>query len=191
MIQIGKTLVSADILNESFKCDILKCKGACCVHGDSGAPLEEHELGILKEIFPGIKPYLRYKGLKAIEDQGTYVIDKDNECVTPLIDNNECVYANFENGIAKCAIELAFIDKKISFQKPISCCLYPVRIKKYKNFDAVNYDKWKICEPARELGNALDIPVFFFVKDALIHKYGKEWFNKLTNVTKRLSKDEK
>ena len=188
MFQIGNTLISVDIVKENFKCDLRKCKGACCVHGDSGAPLEENELRILKKIFPVIKPYLRNKGLKAIEEQGTYVIDKDKEFVTPLIDNKECAYTNFENGIARCAIELACNDKKISFQKPVSCYLYPVRIKKYNDFDAVNYDKWKICEPARELGNGLNIPVYKFLEDALIYKYGKEWFSKLSLIAANISK---
>ncbi len=191
MIQIDRTLVSIDVLKENFKCDLVKCKGACCVHGDSGAPLENHEPDLLKVILPDIKPYLRDEGIKAIEVQGAFVIDQENEYVTPLIDNNECAYAVFDKGVAKCAIELAFIDKKIDFQKPLSCCLYPVRIKKYKNFDAVNYDKWSICDPARELGNKSDIPVFVFVKDALIRKFGKDWYNQLLKVAGKLLKEEK
>lgn len=186
MIEIGRTLVSADILNEKFKCDIGKCKGACCVQGDSGAPLEDWELEKLREIIPVIKPYLRDEGIKAIEDQDVYVIDKDNEYVTPLIDNKECAYARFENGIAKCAIELAYIDKKSDFQKPLSCCLYPVRIRKYKNYDAVNYDKWTICEPARIHGKELNISVSVFVKDALIKRFGNEWYNQLMKTAMKL-----
>jgi hypothetical protein len=187
MIQIGRILVSVDILNEKFKCDVTKCKGACCVHGDSGAPLEEKEIDILQEILPKVKPYLREEGLRAINDQGVFIIDQENEYVTPLIDNKECAYAIYKNGIAKCAIELAFTDKKIDFQKPLSCCLYPLRIKRYNNFDSVKYDRWKICEPARELGNELNIPVFVFVKDALIQKYGKEWYSQLKKIAKKLS----
>ena len=186
MIQIDRTIVSVDIIKENFKCDLVKCKGACCVHGDSGAPLENHELNLLERILPRIKPYLRDEGVRAIEDQGAYVIDQENEYVTPLIDNKECAYAVFENGIAKCAIEIAYVDKKTDFQKPLSCCLYPVRIRRYNNFDAVNYDKWSICEPARELGNKMAVPVYVFVKDALVRKYGKDWYDQLLKVANRM-----
>ena len=179
MLQIDNIIVSMDIVKENFKCDIKKCKGLCCVHGDSGAPLEEYELSILKEIYPEVKPYLRREGISTIENEGTYIIDKDKDYVTPVINGKECAYAVFELGVAKCGIELAFADRRISFRKPLSCYLYPVRIKKYNNFDAVNYDRWNICEPARELGNKLNIPVFEFVEDALVCKYGKKWLEEL------------
>ena len=188
MLQIENTLVSIEVVKENFKCDILKCKGLCCVHGDSGAPLEEYELSILKDIYPVIKPYLRHEGIRTIENEGTYVIDKDNEYVTPIIKGKECAYTVFENGIVKCGIELAFISKKTEFRKPLSCCLYPIRIKKRNNFDSVNYDRWKICEPARELGNSLNLPVFKFVEDALIIKYGKVWVKKLTEIAAKILK---
>ncbi len=191
MLQIENTLVSIDVVKENFKCDIKKCKGLCCVHGDSGAPLEEFELNILKDIYPAIKPYLRYEGIITIENEGTYVIDKDKEYVTPIINGKECAYTVFENGVAKCGIELAFINRKTEFRKPLSCCLYPVRIKKHNTFDAVNYDRWKICEPARELGNNLNLPVYKFVEDALISKYGKEWFKKLIKIAANILKSER
>lgn len=186
MLQIENTLISIDVVKENFKCDIKKCKGLCCVHGDSGAPLEEYELDILKEIYPVIKPYLRTEGIRTIENDGNYVIDKDKEYVTPIINGKECAYTVFEDGIAKCGIELAFVDKKTDFRKPLSCCLYPIRIKKYSNFDAVNYDRWKICEPARILGTRLNLPVFKFVDDALNIKYGKEWMKKLNKIASNI-----
>ena len=186
MLQIENTLISIDVVKENFKCDIKKCKGLCCVHGDSGAPLEEYELNILKEIYPVIKPYLRAEGIRTIENDGKYVIDKDKEFVTPIINGKECAYTIFEDGIAKCGIELAFVDKKTDFRKPLSCCLYPIRIKKYNNFDAVNYDRWKICEPARVLGNRLNLPVFKFVDDALNIKYGKEWMKRLNKIASNI-----
>jgi hypothetical protein len=191
MLQIENTLVSIDVVKENFKCDIKKCKGLCCVHGDSGAPLEEFELSILKDIYPAIKPYLRYEGIITIENEGNYVIDKDKEYVTPIINGKECAYTVFENGVAKCGIELAFINKKTEFRKPLSCCLYPVRIKKHNTFDAVNYDRWTICEPARELGNIMNLPVYKFVEDALISKYGKEWFKKLIKIAANILKSER
>ena len=167
MLQIENTLVSIDIVKENFKCDIKKCRGLCCVHGDSGAPLEEYELNILDKIYPVIKPYLRDEGIRTIENEGNYVIDKDKEYVTPIINDKECAYTVFENGVAKCGIELAFINRKTDFRKPLSCCLYPVRIKRRDSFEAVNYDRWKICEPSPELGNILNLPVYKFVEDAL------------------------
>ncbi len=190
MLQIENTLISIDVVKENFKCDIKKCKGLCCVHGDSGAPLEEYELNILDNIYPVIKPYLRKEGIRTIEVEGNYVIDKDKEYVTPIIDGKECAYTVFENGVAKCAIELAFINRETEFRKPLSCCLYPVRIKKREIYEAVNYDRWKICEPARELGNILNIPVYRFVEEALINKYGKEWFKKLIKIATKISKSE-
>ncbi len=179
MLQIDNIIVSIDILKENFKCDIKKCKGLCCVHGDAGAPLEKYELSILKEIYPKVKPYLRQEGINTIENEGTHVIDKDKDYVTPIIKGKECAYTVFEHGVAKCGIELAFADSEINFRKPLSCYLYPIRIKKYNTFDAVNYDRWDICKPARELGNKLNIPVFKFVEDALVCKYGKEWVEEL------------
>jgi hypothetical protein len=191
MLQIENTLVSIDVVRENFKCDIKKCRGLCCVHGDSGAPLEKYELNILKNIYPVIRPYLRSEGIRTIENEGSYIIDKDKEYVTPIIEGKECAYTVFENGIAKCGIELAFINKKTNFRKPLSCCLYPIRIKKYKTFDAVNYDRWTICEPAREFGNKLNLPVYKFVEDALIIKYGRAWFKKLNEMALQMSKSDR
>ena len=170
MLQIGNTIVSIDIIKENFKCDLKKCKGLCCIHGDSGAPLERYELSILKEIYPLVKPYLRKEGINTIEKAGTYIVDIEKDYVTPIIKGKECAYTIFENGVAKCGIEQAFTDGKTNFRKPLSCYLYPIRIRKYSNFDAVNYDRWNICEPARKLGNELNMPVFKFVEDALVCK---------------------
>ena len=180
MIEIGKTLVSDDVVAKQFVCDLNACKGACCVHGDSGAPLEDEETEILEKIYDDIKPYLTKEGQEAIKKQGHWLIDSDGDKVTPLVDGNkECAYTIFENGMALCGIEKAWKDGKSKFRKPISCHLYPVRITKYKQFDAVNYDKWDICKPACACGEKLQVPVYRFVKDALIRKYGKEWYGEL------------
>jgi hypothetical protein len=191
MLQIENTLVSEEVVKENFKCDIKKCKGLCCVHGDSGAPLEDYELNILKDIYPAIKPYLRHEGIRTIENEGNYVIDQDKEYVTPIVNGKECAYTVFENGVAKCGIELAFINKKTKFRKPLSCCLYPIRIKKRNNFEVVNYDRWKVCDPARELGNILNLPVYKFLAEALITKFGKEWFEKLIKIAAYILKSER
>jgi len=179
VLQIGNAIVSLDVIEKKFICDFGKCKGVCCIEGDSGAPLDEDEKTILEEIYPDIKEYLTDKGIEEIEKQGTSVIDADGDLVTPIINDKECVYTIFENGAALCGIEKAFLDGKINYHKPISCSLYPIRIEKYPEFDAVNYNKWTICAPARELGFKMGTPVYKFLKEPLIRKYGEDWYKEL------------
>jgi len=186
VLQIGNAIVSLDVIEKKFICDFGKCKGACCVEGDSGAPLDEDEKAILDEIYPDIKEYLTEKGIEEIEKQGTSVIDADGDLVTPIINDKECVYTVFENGLALCGIEKAFLDGKISYRKPISCSLYPIRIQKYPEFDAVNYNKWNICAPARELGFKMGTPVYKFLKEPLIRKYGEDWYKELEYAAENL-----
>ncbi len=189
MIQIGNTLISDDLADKHFICDLRKCKGACCVKGDAGAPLTAEEVLLLPEIIDKIIPFLRKEGAKAIEQQGTHILDTENETVTPLIQGKECAYVVFEKGIAMCGIEKAYIDGAITFRKPVSCHLYPIRIRKYEQFIAVNYDKWTICEPARQKGEKDSIPLYEFVKDALIRRFGNTWYrNFLTIINQRLNK---
>lgn len=188
MFEIDNKVVSLDLIREKFTCDLIKCKGYCCVYGESGAPLEEEEVRILKRIFPDIREFLRPEGILAIEKLGTSVVDEDKDKVTPLIGKMECAYAIFENGIARCGIEKAFEAGIIPFRKPVSCHLYPVRIKKYEGFEAVNYDRWHVCDPARINGNDLNIPVYLFVKDALIRKYGEEFIRKLDQIAQEIEK---
>jgi hypothetical protein len=180
MYLIEDILVSDSVLSETFHCNLNACKGACCVEGDSGAPLETEELHILEKDFPNIKPFLTSKGIEAIESQGIYALDEsDQTYVTPLIDGGPCAYINYDkHGIALCGIENAYMAGKTTFKKPISCHLYPIRISKNKKteFEAINYEKWDICNPACSLGNELKMPVFRFVKDALIRKYGTEFY---------------
>lgn len=185
MFQIGDTLISEDILSEEFVCNLSKCKGICCVNGDAGAPLDENELPILDDIYPKIKPFLREEGRQAIQEQGKYVKDIDGEWVTPLVDNNECAYVIFdEKGITKCGIEKAYEAGVIDYKKPISCHLYPVRLKEFKKFTAVNYDIWDICSDACSLGKELKVNVAHFLKDALIRKFGQEWYDELMLIDK-------
>ena len=186
MLEIGKTLISLDLLSKKFCCDLAACKGACCIYGDSGAPLSDEEVDILEESYPKIKPYLRPEGLKAIEEQGLHVVDVDHDTVTPLINKGECAFVVFENGISLCGIEMAYRDKKISWMKPLSCHLYPIRIKNYKKYDAVNYDEWDICSDAVKHGSELGLPVYLFAKDALVRAYGTEWFEQLDYAAKNL-----
>lgn len=180
MIQINNTLISELLLERKFVCDLNACKGACCVEGDAGAPLEKEELAELKRIWKKVKPYLRKEGIRAIEKEGLYTVDTDGDYVTPLVDNKECAYVVFdEKGIAKCGIEHAWKEGKISFRKPISCHLYPIRISKLADMEALNYSQWHICEPACECGKKLDVKVYRFLREALIRKYGEEWFAQL------------
>ncbi len=186
MIAIDNTLVSEYLLEKKFLCDLAACKGECCVAGDSGAPLEKEELEILDEIYPKVKPYMNKKGIKAVEAAGTHVIDTDGEYTTTLVaPGAECAFVIFdEKNIAKCAIEQAFNDGAIKWQKPISCHLYPVRITPYKNYDAVNYHRWEVCKPACECGAKLDVPLYKFLKTPLIRKYGKNWYKQLELAAK-------
>ena len=181
MIAIDNTLISEDILEKKFVCDLNACKGACCVAGDSGAPLDQEELALLDGVLDKVKPYMTKKGLKAVEKHGTYVIDSDGDYTTTLVsDGAECAFVYFdEHKIAKCAIEKAYLEKKVDWQKPISCHLYPIRITKFKTYDAVNYNKWDVCAPACACGEKLDVPVYKFLKGPLIRKYGKDWYKQL------------
>ncbi|MBS0001085.1 MAG: DUF3109 family protein [Cyclobacteriaceae bacterium] len=186
MIVIGNTLVSEEILGNFFVCDLEKCKGACCVEGDLGAPLEKSELKHLEQIFEKVKAYLSAEGIQAIEQQGFYIRDFEGDFSTPTVNGKECAYAVYDgSGTLKCGIELAYQDGKIKFRKPVSCHLYPVRVKKYKGFTAVNYDRWHICDPACVLGTELGVPLYQFLKEALIRKFGKAWYAQLvSNVEK-------
>lgn len=185
MLQINDKIIGVSLLEDKFVCDIEKCRGACCVQGDAGAPLLEEELPVLREIFPVLKPYLRRESIEAIELQGTHVTDEsDGEPVTPLLNEKECVYAVFEDGIARCAIEKAWFDNKISFRKPVSCHLYPVRVKEYENFTAVNYDRWPVCKPAIPNGEKLDVPVYRFCKESIVRRFGKKFYKELEIAAK-------
>jgi hypothetical protein len=190
MIAIKDTLVSEEIIEKRFVCDLHACKGGCCVKGDIGAPLEEDELKKLDEVYEKVKPYLTEGGVKAIEKQGKYLFYDNTEWVTPLIKGKECAYTIFEkDGTAKCGIEKACFDGKIDFRKPVSCHLYPVRINKLKNsVEAVNYDKWSICKPACKLGDSLKVPIYKFLKDSLTRKFGEEWYKELELVAENFQK---
>ena len=180
MIEVGSVLVHEDVVRENFVCNLKKCKGACCLEGDSGAPLNHDELHILDEIYPKVKPFMTAKGIATIEENGTYVTDFEGDYTTPCVDTNkECAYVTWENGITKCAIEKAYEYGAISWKKPLSCHLYPIRITKYPEFDVLNYDRWSICSPACSFGNELKVHVHEFLKEPLIRKYGEEWYREL------------
>ncbi len=180
MLQIDNTIISLDLLEEQFVCDLSTCKGICCVEGDSGAPLEVEEIQIIEELLPVIWDDLSEKSKDIIKKQGVSYIDEDDEPVTSIVDGRECVFTYFdEKGICKCAIEKAFREGKTNFYKPISCHLYPVRLQKYNEFTAVNYHRWSVCECATVLGRNLKVPVYQFLKEPLVRKFGQDWFNEL------------
>lgn len=180
MIVIDKTIISDDIADNFFVCNLEKCKGACCVEGDLGAPLLPAELEILENIYDEVAPYITEKGKQAIEQQGTWIKDKDGDFSTPTIEGRECAYAIYDKkGMLKCGIEMAYKDGKVDFQKPLSCHLYPIRIKEYEHYEALNYDRWHICSDACHLGNELGVPIYKFLKTPLIRKYGQEWYEQL------------
>jgi hypothetical protein len=189
MFQLDKTIVSEEIIENDFVCNLNACKGACCVDGDSGAPLEDHETEILVDIYSDVKPFLRSEGIAAIEEQGAFVKGDDGEWETTLIGNSECAYVVYsENNTAKCGIEEAYNQGVVSWKKPVSCHLYPIRVREYTELTAVNYHKWQICDPACALGAELKIPVFRFVKEALIRKFGETWYSELEKIALEHSK---
>jgi len=191
MIQIKDTVVSEELLKRKFVCNLNACKGACCVEGDAGAPLNEDELVELENVFETVKPYLPQKNIDALEED-LYTVDHDGEYVTQLVNDKECAFVFFdEKGITKCSIEQAYLDGKTSFKKPISCHLFPVRLTKYKSFTAVNYAYWNICDDACNLGEELGVKTYQFLKEPLIRKFGEKWFEEIELVDKHLNNIEK
>jgi Protein of unknown function (DUF3109) len=186
MIVLQNTVISDDIKDKFFVCNLEKCKGACCVEGDLGAPLEEDELQVLADNYEQIKPYLSEAGRQAIDEQGLYIKDWEGDFSTTTIGNRECAYAIYDDNLTlKCGIEQAYLDGKISWKKPISCHLYPIRITKYEGFEALNYDKWHICNPACSFGADLGVRVYQFLKEPLIRKYGAEWYQELEELVEQ------
>jgi len=180
MIEVGSVLVHEDVVKNNFVCNLNKCKGACCIEGDSGAPLNADELDTITAVYPKVKPYMTAKGIATVEKDGAYVTDFEGDYTTPCVDKNkECAYVIWENGITKCAIEKAYEQGAINWKKPISCHLYPIRITRYPEFDVLNYDRWHICSPACTFGNELKVRVHEFLKGPLIRKYGEEWYAEL------------
>ena len=186
MIQIGDIIVSRDLFDKHFICHLEKCEGNCCIFGDSGAPLEKEEAELLHKHLESIKPFMRGEGLREVNLQGSWVVDRDGDRVTPLVGNEECAYVIFEEGIARCAIEKAYEEKSITFQKPVSCHLYPIRVSRLKDAIALNYHRWSICEPARILGSKEGVPVFRFLKEAITRVYGASFYGELEIVYREL-----
>lgn len=191
MIAIDHVLLSDEVVEAEFVCDLNSCKGGCCVDGDCGAPLTKEETTIISEIYPVVKPYLSQEYINEIETQGTHTTDDEFGYVTPTVNGGICVYAYTDNaGIVKCAIEKAWKDGKINFQKPISCHLYPIRIKEHPGYEIVNYEpRKKLCKPACKLGKQLKVPVYKFLKGSIVRKYGEEFYEALDAVAVKMNSD--
>ena len=177
IVEIDGKIISPDLKTKHFICDLTVCKGACCVEGDNGAPLEKNELEIIDNLLEKVKPYLTQEGITAIEKNGAYQYDeKQKEYGTTLIDGQACAFINYEKGIAVCGIEKAYKDKVVDFKKPISCHLYPVRVTKIGKNEALNYEQWDICSAACAKGAQEKLPVYKFLKEPLTRKYGEQFY---------------
>ncbi len=181
---IDGVYVSEEILEKRFLCDISVCKGRCCVEGVSGAPLTDEETAILEDIFPTIEKRLTPKVVQHIKQEGKWYTNIDGDKVTMLVDDGPCAYTVKKNGVTMCAIEMAWRDGEISFQKPISCHLYPIRIDEYEGKDILSYEQIDMCKEARTNGDESGLPLYVFLKEPLIRKYGESWYNKLCDFAK-------
>jgi hypothetical protein len=184
LIAIDHILVSDEVVQKQFLCDLQKCKGGCCEDGDAGAPLADDETDILNEVFEMVKPYLSAAGIDEIEKKGRYQYDRNFGWVTPTIEGKLCAYGNRdEHGIIKCGIEQAYFDGKIAWKKPISCHLYPIKTKKTKENELVNYEpRETLCNPGCALGKKSKLPVYVFLRDALVRKYGAGFYETLRQI---------
>jgi hypothetical protein len=190
MIEVDDKLLSLDLFEKKFVCNLSACKGICCIEGDAGAPLEMEEIDILEESLDVIKPYMRQEGIEVIEKQGVFYMDEDNEPVTSLVKNGACAFVYFDkNNSTKCSIEKAHSEGKLDFKKPISCHLYPVRVTKLRNYEAVNFNQWDICSDACTLGTELNVKVYKFLKEPIIRKWGERLFTELIQIDKEIEKE--
>lgn len=187
LVEIEDKIVSTQIFERQFVCDLTACKGACCIEGDNGAPVTAEEVQIIEANLQKIKPFMRPEGIAAVEKNGVAYLDNDLEPATTLVNGAECAFVFFDDaGIAKCAIEKAQREGHIDFLKPISCHLYPIRTKQFQDYTALNYEKWDICEPACACGEKLEVPVYKFLKEPLIRAFGPKFFQELEVVASEL-----
>lgn len=184
MIAVGNALISEDILERKFACQIQKCHGACCIQGDAGAPLDEEEIAIIETELPNIIPYMDSAGKEYMDVYGFHTIDSDGDLGTVCRPSGECVFVVYTNNIVVCAIEKAWAENKTWFRKPLSCHLYPIRAKKYGEFVAMNYHNWDICSDACKAGEEMQVPVYQFLREALVRKMGPAWYGELEEVAK-------
>lgn len=183
MFQIDNTLVSLDVVERCFICDLSKCKGACCIEGDSGAPLLKEEVAELEKALPIVWDDLTPRAQEILEEQGVSYIDEQGDLVTSIVNGKDCAFTCYDtDGTCKCALEKAYREGKLSFYKPVSCHLYPIRIAEYDTFSAVNLHRWKICKAAEVLGRKENLPVYKFLKEPLIRRFGEAWYQTLEEI---------
>ena len=188
LIEIDDKIISTEIFTQKFVCDLNACKGACCVEGDAGAPLEKEEVEAISTHLEFIQPYMSEEGIEVIKEHGVSYLDDEGEPVTSLINGKDCAFVfRDQKGITKCSIEKAFLDKKINFNKPISCHLYPIRVKKFGDYQALNFENWHICRPACSCGSQLNVSVYKFLKEPLVRAFGQEFYNELEIVEKEIN----
>lgn len=192
MLQVKDTIVSLDLIEKEFCCNLAHCLGSCCIEGESGAPVELDEVERLENVLPEVWDDLSDAAKKLIREQGVVYADRDGELVTSIVNGKDCVFTCYdENGICYCAIEKAWREGKTRFMKPVSCHLYPVRVKKFADFTAVNYHEWSICSGARALGAKNSLPVYVFLKEPLIRKFGKDWYDELCLIAENWNAQQK
>lgn len=180
MLQIQDTLVTLDLAEEFFCCDLDKCLGACCIEGDAGAPVTMEEIAKLEEVLPEVEADMLPRAVKEVEENGVAYPDQEGEMVTTLLDGANCAFCTFgKGGVCLCALDKAYREGRTDWRKPASCALYPVRIKEYPSFTAVNYHRWKICRPAVEHGRKLGIRLYQFLEGPLTERFGAEWYAEL------------
>ena len=187
MIQIDDTIISTDCLSEKFCCDLEACKGECCIEGDAGAPLELDEVAAIEEALPEVWNMLSASAQAVIDKQGVAYTDEEGDLVTSIVNNKDCVFTCYdEKGCCFCALEKAFRAGKTNFYKPISCHLYPIRLKKFGDTVALNYNRWDVCKLAVVKGKQLDLPVYRFLKEPLIRRFGEAWYAELESAVEEL-----
>jgi hypothetical protein len=190
MIDIDGIIVSTDILTERFLCDLSACRGICCVEGNSGAPLEADEARVLAEEYAVFRPCMTPEGVAEVERQGFAVVDSDGDLVTPLVGDAECAYSYNEGGVTLCAIEKAWAEGKTGFRKPVSCHLYPIRVARFGDGSlGLNYHGWAVCEGARKLGRERGVPLYRMLREAIVRRFGEEFFEALEAAEKYLAKE--
>jgi hypothetical protein len=190
LIEIHDKIISTQIFDRKFVCDLNACRGACCIKGDAGAPLDDEEANILEENIDKIKPFMRKEGIEEVEKTGVFYIDQENDMAATLVNEKECAFVFFdEKGITKCAIEKAQSEGVIDFKKPLSCHLYPIRVKRFNDFTALNYNHWDICEPACSCGEKFNVPVYKFLREPLIRAFGSTFYEELEIVNSELKKN--
>lgn len=191
MFHIQDTIVSLDVIEKEFCCDLNYCKGCCCIEGDAGAPITEQEQQQIEEALPTLRKLMDKHSVQVMDENGISYLDQTGERVTQIVNGKDCIFARTDhNGWCYCVIEKAYNDKQIKFNKPVSCHLYPIRLTEHPTFTAVEYHRWDICHTARQLGKKLHLPIYQFLKEPLIRRFGEEWYNELTLVAQEWKKQQ-